>query len=44
MIAAMGRAKNAPMKPPTAPPAIAAANATPALSSMAFWLIRGLST
>jgi hypothetical protein len=44
MTAAMGRAKKAPMNPPTAPPAIAAAKATPALSSIVFWLSRGLRT
>jgi hypothetical protein len=36
MTAAMGRAKKAPMNPPAAPPAMAAANATPAFSSMVF--------
>jgi hypothetical protein len=41
--AAVGSAKNARMKLPTAPPAIAAPKATPALSSMVLWLIRGLS-
>ena len=42
IVAAIGKAKNAPTNPPTAPPAIAAPNATPALSSMVFALMRGL--